>query len=611
MNFEAQRLSKFRRGGKMEGFNGKIARIDLTSKEITVEQPSPDFYRQFLGGRGFIVNYLLKELSQGIDPLGPDNKLIFALGPMTGHPFIGSGRNSIGSKSPLTGGYGETEAGGYWGAELKKAGYDAVIVQGVSEKPVYLWIHDGTIEIRDAANIWGLEVADCRDNIQESLGLKKVRTAIIGPAGENMVRFACVLNDVSHAAGRTGMGAVMGSKKLKAIAVKGSQSPPLARRDDLLAINREMAKNYRELTMHWKYGTGRTMVEYGQNGNLPMRNFTGGQFPGTEKISAVTLYNQYLEKMDGCYVCPIRCKRVVKLEGEVRVDPVYGGPEYETLAALGANCGVDNLETIMKANEYCNRYGLNTISTGVTISFAMECFDKGILTLGDTDGLDLTMGNSAAMITMIGRIARREGLGDLLAEGSRRAAERLGRGTEAFAMHVKGEEIPMHEPRLKQPLGLHYSVHATGADHCTGLHSVSGLDEKSAGKLRGGSLIGNLVNHLGVCKFAPWKMGQFADSLSHITGWDVTPQELTETVDRGVTLMRMFNIREGFTKEDDVLPKRFSETPEDGPLEGIDAEQFSRSRGEFYQLQGWDEDGFPRKSTLKRLGIEWSASLLP
>ena len=595
----------------MQGFNGRIARIDLTLEKVTVEYPSVDFYRQFLGGRGIIVYYLLRELPPNIDPLGPENKLIFALGPLTGHPFIGSGRNSIGSKSPLTGGYGESEAGGTWGAELKKAGYDALIIQGVSAKPVYLWIHDGTVEIRDAVNLWGLNVADCRDQIQQSLDQNNLRTAIIGLAGENMVRYACVLNDISHAAGRAGMGAVMGSKKLKAIAVKGGHAPPLARRDDLREINRKMARNYRELTLHWKYGTGRTMVEYGQNGNLPIRNFKGGRFSGVDKISAVTLYKKYLTKMDGCYGCPVRCKRVVKLAGEVEVDPKYGGPEYETLAALGSNCGIDHLEAVMKANEHCNSYGLDTISTGVAISFAMECFEKGILTLEDTDGLDLSMGNSSAMVLMIGRIAQREGLGNLLAEGTKRAAESLGKGSGAFAMQVKGLEIPMHEPRLKQPLGLHYSIHAAGADHCTGLHSLSALEEKSAEKLTKGSVTGHLVNHLGVCRFVPWKMKQITEALGHITGWEVTPQELTLTVERGLNLMRIFNIREGFTVKDDVLPKRFNETPADSPLNGIDPEQFIRSRGDYYQLQGWDEAGIPRKTTLKRLGIDWAASHLP
>ncbi len=595
----------------MLGFNGRIARIDLTLGKVTEEHPSVDFYRQFLGGRGIIVHYLLNELPPGVDPLGPENKLIFALGPLTGHPFIGSGRNSVGSKSPLTGGYGESEAGGFWGAELKKAGYDALIIQGASRKPVYLWIHDGTVEIRDAVHLWGLKVADCKDQIQRSLEQKNVRTAIIGIAGENMVRYACLLNDVSHAAGRGGMGAVMGSKKLKAIAVKGSQAPPLARRDGLMEMNRWMAGNYRELTLHWKYGTGRTMVEYGQNGNLPIRNFQGGQFSGVDKISAVSLYEKYLTKMDGCYGCPVKCKRVVKLTGEVEVDPQYGGPEYETLAALGSNCGIDHLEAIMKANEHCNSYGLDTISTGVAISFAMECFEKGILKLEDTNGLDLTWGNSSAMLMMIGRIAQRKGLGDLLAEGTKCAAERLGKGSEAFAMEVKGQEIPMHEPRLKQPLGLHYGVHAAGADHCTGSHSLSALEEKSAEKLTGGSVMGHLVNHLGVCKFVPWKMKQITDALGHTTGWNVTAQELTQTVERGITLMRIFNIREGFTAEDDVLPKRFNETPPSSPLKGIDPEQFIRSRGDYYRLHGWNEAGIPRKATLKRLGIDWAASHLP
>ncbi len=595
----------------MKGFNGKIIRIDLTIKKVTVECPSVDFYRQYMGGRGFIVHYLLEELAPGIDPLGPANKLIFALGALTGHPFIGSGRNSVGAKSPLTGGFGESEAGGFWGAEFKKAGYDAVIIQGASEKPVYLWVHDGTVEIRDAIALWGLDVADCREKIQQSLGEKNVRTAIIGLAGENMVRYACILNDVSHAAGRTGMGAVMGSKKLKAIAVKGSQAPLPARRADLMEMNRGMAGNYKELTLHWKYGTGRTMAAYGQNGNLPVRNFKAGQFPGTDKISAVTLYNSYLKRMDGCYGCPIRCKRVVELQGEVTVDPVYGGPEYETLAALGSNCDIDNLETIMKANEYCNRYGLDTISTGVAISFAMECYENGILTMEDTDGLELNMGNDKAMLTMIGRIARREGFGDLLAEGTKRAAERLGKGSEAFAMQVKGVEIPMHEPRLKQSLGLHYSIHPAGADHCTGLHSETALDSKSAEKLCNGSTLRNLANHLGLCMFVPWKMKEINDAIGHITGWEVTPQELRQAVERGLTLSRILNLREGYTADDDVLPERFSETPPNSPLKGIDSELFLRARSDYYHLQGWDEKGIPRKATLKRLGIEWAAKHLP
>ena len=591
----------------MKGFNGKIVRVDLTDRDISIEHPSTDFYRQYIGGRGFIIHHLLNELPGGIDPLGPDNKLIFALGPVTGHPFIGSGRNSIGSKSPLSGGYGESEAGGFWGAELKKAGFDAIIVQGVSEKPIYLWINDGVVEIRDAGDLWGLDVDDTKRNILESLGLRKARTAIIGPAGENQVRYACVLNDIYHAAGRTGMGAVMGSKKLKAIAVKGSESPQVANRKDLLDLNRWMAENYRDLTMMWQYGTGRIMAAGEKSGNLPIRNFRGGPFPGVEKISAITLCENYLEKMEGCYGCPIRCKKTVKLDGPFQVDPVYGGPEYETLAALGSNCDIDNLEAIMKGNELCNRYGLDTISTGTAISFAMECFDNGILTSNDTDGLDLTMGNADAMLELVERIARRKGIGNLLAQGTKRAAEEIGNGAEEFAMQVKGEEIPMHEPRLKQPLGLHYSIHATGADHLTGIHAQAVLDDESAKKLREGSVMGHLVNYLGVCKFVPWETEHVVQAIGYITGWEMTPSELAQVVERGVTLMRLFNIREGFTAKDDILPKRFNTTPKDSPLKGIDPEQFVQSRNDYFQLMGWDEEGIPTKETLGKLGIEWAA----
>ncbi|MCX5819890.1 MAG: aldehyde ferredoxin oxidoreductase family protein [Deltaproteobacteria bacterium] len=594
----------------MQGINGNILRADLTAGKLTVQTFSDDHYRRHLGGRGIIAHTLLTEVPPGIDPFGPENRLIFALGTLTGHPFVGSGRNSVGCKSPLTGGYGESEAGGFWGAELKKAGFEAVVIEGISPKPVYLQIKDGEAEIRDADRLWGLETADTDRAIREELGDRRIRTAVIGPSGEKLVRFACISNDITHVAGRTGMGAVMGSKRLKAIAVRGSHLPEAADPEKLRELNRWMLKNYKEKSKQWRYGTGSDMRGYEANGNMPVRNFQGGRFPGVEKINAQLLCEKYVEKMDHCYGCPIRCKRVVKLQGHFAVDPVYGGPEYETLAAFGSNCGIDDLEALMKAHELCNRYGIDTISTGVAISFAMECVEKGILSREDTDGLDLTFGNAEAMVRMVEQIALRRGLGDLLAEGTRRAAEKIGRGSEAFAMQVKGQELPMHEPRYKQAMGLHYSIHATGADHGTGIHDTEAMAGETGAKLYEKSSSGHLANTLGMCKFVPWSDAQTREAVAYVTGWPATERELMQVVDRGIILARIFNIRDGFSDKDDVLPKRFAETPSGGPLKGINPEAIGEARKTYYRMMGWDEAGMPTLARLAELGIGWASRYL-
>jgi len=590
----------------MKGFNGKIVRINLSSRKITIETPPERFYRQYLGGRGIIVHTLLKEVPPHTDPFAAENKLVFALGPISGHPFVGSGRHSVGCKSPLSGGYGESEAGGYWGAELKKAGFDALIIEGAAATPVYLWVKNGTVQIRDAGNLWGLEAAAAHNALVSELDDGRIRTAVIGPAGEKRVRFSCILHDITHVAGRTGSGAVMGSKNLKAIAVRGARPPQTAAPQKLKEINQDMLKNFKERSKHWIVGTGRGIVSHEKTGNLPIRNFRGGQFPGVENITPQILCENYLEKMAGCYGCPIRCKRVVRMEQPYPVDPIYGCPEYETLAALGSNCGIDDLAAIMKANELCNRYGIDTISTGVVISFAMDLFENNILTPDDTGGLALTFGNAPAMLEMVERIARRSGLGDLLAEGSRRAAEKIGKGAGDFAMQVKGEEIPMHEPRLKQAMAVHYSIHATGADHATGSNDISPLDADSARKLYEKGFTAQLINYLGLCKFVPWNHQEVKAALAAITGWEMESDELMKVVERGITLARIFNIREGFSVKDDTLPKRFAATPPDSPLKGIDPQKLQEAQKSYFRIMGWDEEGVPTPEKLADLQIDWA-----
>jgi aldehyde:ferredoxin oxidoreductase len=616
------------------GYAGRILRVNLTSGVITTEEPQPGFYRQYVGGRGFIVHTLLREVPAGADPLGPENRLVFAAGPITGVPLAGAGRNSVGAKSPLTGGYGEAEVGGYWGAELKHAGFDAIIVEGVAEKPVYLWVHDGQAELRDAAHLWGLDVADTHRRLGEELGDRRVRTAIIGPAGEKLVRFASVINDIAHTAGRTGTGAVMGSKNLKAIAARGRQSVPLADPAGVRALNEWYAEGIKSGEHATQYGTGIGMLGGSLSGNLPTRNFQDGGFPPVEKIDAQALCDAYGIGMDTCYACPRRCKKVIKIDEPWSVDPVYGGPEYETLGAFGSNCYVDDVRAIAKAHELCNRYGMDTLSCGGTIAFAMECFEKGLLTLEDTEGLDLSFGNAAAMVEMVERIARRQGLGDLLAEGSRIASQRIGRGAQEAAIHVKGLEVPMHEPRLKQGLGLHYSVHATGADHMSGVHDTGysqpgrGLGEVEAlgiiepipaglgpSKVRltyTAGLWRQLSNHLGFCVFIRFSAAQQQEALSAITGWKTSFWELMKAAERGMALMRIFNLREGFTSADDQLPKRFFTPQPTGGLAGVvvDPEELARAQKLYYGMLGWDEDGVPTEARLAELGIEWAGEYL-
>ena len=484
------------------GYHRRILRVNLTDGQITVETPDDVFYRRYLGGAGFVAYYLLKEVPPDTDPLGPENRLIFACGPLTGAPLAGSGRNAIGARSPLTGAMGESEVGGFWGAELKAAGFDAIIVEGQAASPVYLWVHDGgsagdlrptvgdlrpTAELRDAAHLWGLENKPAHTAIREELGEQRARIALCGPAGEKLVRYAAILADLKHAAGRTGLGAVMGSKKLKAIAVRGTGKLPLADPTQVGALARWMRNNYRDLMGKFPdLGTGISTVPYNRSGALPVRNFRDGHLDGADVLGREGLAEHVVIRMESCYACVVGCKKVASLDEPYPVDPAYGGTEYETATSLGSNCGVTDVYAVTKASERCNALGLDTISAGGTIAFAMECFEEGLLTTENTGGLDLRFGNAEVMLQLLELIAARQGIGDLLAEGSKRAAERIGvgkvklppqlwggprggGGAERFAVHVKGQEMPYHDPRIQHGLGLGYAVSYTGADH---MHNV-------------------------------------------------------------------------------------------------------------------------------------------
>jgi aldehyde:ferredoxin oxidoreductase len=614
------------------GYSGKLLRVNLESGDVGVEQPDAAYYERYLGGRGIIMHTLLTEVPAKADPLGAENKLVFAMGLLTGHRLIGSGRCSVGAKSPLTGACGESEAGGWWGAELRRAGYDGIIIEGIAQKPVYLWIHDDKVEIRDAAKIWGAEIRQAMEWFQEDIGEKKYRTALIGEAGEKMVSYANIMVDCRSAFGRCGMGAVMGSKRLKGVVVKGSQHPTAADNDKIIELNRIMKGKYKTSPFE-EYGTGGAMDAFEAVGNLPIRNYGGGQFPGVENISAVTVMREYGTGMEGCFNCPIRCKKKIRIEDAPwQIDSSYGGPEYETLVSFGSNLLIDDLKAICKAHEICNRFGLDTISAGATIAWAMECFENGLLSSEAVDGLQLNFGNAEVMIQLLEKIARRQGLGNLLAQGSKKAAEKISKDSIKYAMQVKGLEIPYHEPRLNQGLSLHYSIHAAGPDHITGpidnalpalmdnwdrIHLAENLPptELSPRKARMTYELGlykHMPNYLGVCSFVPWNIAELKDAVAAISGWPVTTWKLMKAVERGMTLMRIFNLREGFTQDDDKLPQRFHTAPQKGPLKGvrIDPHAHREAREIYYQMMGWNQDGVPTRACLTALDLEWAAPYL-
>ena len=611
------------------GFHNRLLVVDLTSRHTEIREPGETFFRTVFGGWGLIANTLLESGAERVDPFDPGNPLVFAPGVTTGAPVPGSGRHAVGARSPLTGGFGEADVGGFWGTELKRAGWDGVIITGRSETPVYLWIRDDTVEIRDAGHLWGQETAPAQQMIRDELDAPKARVAQCGIAGENLVRYACVIHDVNRAAGRCGLGAVMGSKNLKAVAVRGTGTVPVADPDKL----RELMGSVNELYEHFKnfraHGTGGNVSRLQEAGQLPTRNFQNATFDGADKICGTRVSESYLVGTDTCTACPIGCKRKVRAEGTYNVDPVYGGPEYESIAALGSICEVDDLEAILYANQLCNAYGLDTISTGVTIAWAMEAFDRGLLTVEDTGGVAVRFGDAEAMVAMVEAIARRDGFGNLLAEGSLRAARTIKRGTEAFAVQSRGQEAPMHDPRVKFALGIGYATSPTGADHMHNIHdtyfesdgmmarlAIMGIHEKGLPFTDLGPKKVRLavyeiawrtfINCIGLCMFMPYGRDRTVEMIRAVTGWDTNLFELMKAGERALAMARVFNARAGFTAADDRHHPRFAEPLGSGPHKGshIDADDLQEAMDLYYAMAGWDkETGAPTQAKLYELGL--------
>lgn len=619
--------------GALYGYTGTILRVDLTTGAITREELSEPIRLRYLGGTGIISYFLWKELPAGIDPLGPENKLIVATGPVTGTPIMGSGRHSVGTKSPLTGTIALSQVGEYWGTEIKRAGYDVVIIEGKSGRPVYLYIDNDKVEIRDAAHLWGQETRETQQAIRRETGSDNVRVMLIGPGGEKLVRYACIMSGLYDAAGRGGLGAVMGSKNFKAIAVRGSSKVRVADSVKLGELRHRVAddvKNIKILQGWHEAGTGFDMDVGLMSGDTPVRNWRDGDFPGIGNITAITLRDTIGAGMDGCFACSIRCKKKAKFDEPYSVDPAYGGPEYESLASLGTNLGIDDLKAIVKGNEICNAASLDVISAGGVIAFCMECYERGILTKESTDGIELKWGNADVMLECLRHIARREGFGDVLAEGISRVAAWVGNNAGEFAMQVKGLDPGQHEPRLMPSMGLGFMVNPHGADHCCNVHDTKfafkpgmrsmhslgfhdpvpeeEIGPRKVALFKAEHLRQVLLDCLAMCHLAsvPVDMPTMAEIVNAVTGWRTGAMELARIAERVMTVARLFNLREGFTDEDDRLPPRFFVPKTSGALaeRALDPEAMEHAKRYYYTLMGWDSRGVPLPERIEELYIE-------
>lgn len=621
-----------------------VYHIDLTRGRVEIQTLDEDVYRRYPGGSALAAYLLMREIPKGVDPLGPDNVLVMAVSPLTGLAISGQSRMTACARSPLTGAIGDSQCGGFFPAEMRSAGADAVVFTGKSPEPVYLWLHDGTAELRPATPLWGKVTGEVDRILKKEVGDDKAEIAQIGPAGENKVRFAAIMNMANRANGRTGMGAVMGSKNLKAVVVRGTKPPKPAVPEKF----RELIKRLKELQaanpgIEWfgQYGTAGVLGIQNKMGGQPTRNYTEGTFDEAGRIDGTTMVKTILKERDTCYACVVKCKRVVEVrDPELEVDPVYGGPEYETLTFFGSMCGVGDLKLLARASMDANKYGMDTISCGATIAWAMEATAKGLL---DDQGLGLAFGDGRSVLRAIEAIALRTGVGDLLAEGSVRAAQRLGPAAMDLTVHVKGQELPAHMPQHKRSLGLIYAVNPFGADHQSSEHDSmlktkpESLHRKRIGELGDFPALDlrdlsddkvrfayrtqcfySALDTLGLCQFVwgpSWQLYGPSDTVDLVragTGWDATLDEILTAGERRIHLLRAFNAREGIGKHADTLPKKmFRPLEGQGPTAGValTPEEFERARESYYRLAGMDPaTGYSTKEKLAALGLEWTAS---
>ncbi len=563
------------------GYMGKVLFVDLSKGTVVEEQPDISLYRDFIGGYGLGARIIYSRQKPGADPLGPDNILGFIPGPLTGTLVPTASRYAVVGKSPLTGGWGDANSGGDFGPFLKMSGYDAVFVSGISPKPVYILTDNGKAEIKDASALWGKDAYETEDTLMAEYG-KQSRVACIGPAGEMKSLIACVMTDRGSAAGRSGLGAVMGSKKLKAVVARGTMTVPVADKESLEKQRAEQIKVWQTpgppfgvslIERQHKYGTSAITYNSIHSGDTPIKNWGG---VGIIDIPDKSVFHpdvvaQRVARLSGCWHCPIACKAVLKEgEGDYKYAAGSRRPEYETAASFGGCCGNSNIEAIAMANDICNRAGLDTISAGTTIAFAIECFENGILTKKDTDGIELRWGDHKAMIAMTEKLARRQGLGDILADGVKAAAERIGRGAEKYAVHIAGQEVGMHDPKLVSPRGG-FNMASYVMDATPGRHTA-GFGPSSFGK--------HITNSCGVCYTgfgfggAPDTPARLAGYMTAVTGMQFTPETMLKAGERIANMRHAFNLREGINQLKWYVHPRIVGKPPltAGPLAGVTAE---------------------------------------
>lgn len=605
------------------GYAGRVLHVDLSSGKTQVEPLNEDYAKKYIGGIGLGIRMWLDNSKAGVDPFSPENPLILVTGPIAGTmwPTGGNGHAFV-SKSPQSFGVGEAKAHGSFGTELKRAGYDAVVLKGKAEKPVYVWIDDDAVQLLDASRLMGKSPSETEDAIREELGDYYIRVASIGVAGEKLSRMACVINDKTRACGRTGMGAVMGSKNVKAIAVRGTRDITVAKPDEFMEYVKEFhermkgpaAQKYRTL------GTPENVLVHNSLSCMPTRNFNNSRFEGAEKVSGEVLNDKYLAKIIGCSSCAMRCEHMcVVAEGPYK--NTMTRMEYETLWALGPYCGVDRLDAIIKGMELTNYYGLDSISAGVTIGFAMDCYERGLLRQDQLDGIDARFGNAEAMVQLVEKIGKREGVGELLADGVKVASEKIGNGAEKLAAHIKGVETTGYDLRCLKTAALGFAVSFRGADH--NRHGAYAFDvkgkvnrlvaEKGRGKMvRDMEDIYNLIDSFVVCKFSRGtyykELPDMAKLYTLVTGIDVTPEELKRCGERIQNAARLFNIREGLGRKDDTLPWKVMHDPipDEGPAKGafVTQAELDLLLDDYYESRGWTKQGVPTVEKLKELGMD-------
>jgi aldehyde:ferredoxin oxidoreductase len=613
--------------------------VDLTNKKIKTEEIPELLFKRYLGGNTLGLYYLLKEQRGGIDPLSPEAMLVFMTSFLTGTPGPGLSRYSIVGKSPLTGGYGETEAGGWWGPELKFAGYEGIIFTGKADEPVYLSIRDDEAELKSAKKSWGLKLREASAAIKDELGDPKTRVALIGEAGEKMSSYACVINELKHSSGRLGMGAVMGSKNLKAIAVRGTNRKlPLYDEERAKSIVRETSDQFKEIPNTFpKFGTMRGVRMTQEVGVLPTFNWQMGVFEDFENLAETTYMNTILKSTGTCYRCPISCKRESEItEGPYQVQPEYGGSEYETTASFGSICGVNDLKPISAAHQKCQEYGIDTISPGVTIAWVMECYEKGLIKKEQLDGLEMNFGNADNMLALLKKMCTFDGVGKILTKGFKAAIEHFGDETAKYAMHVKNSPLPAHDPRGKAGLSLAYALPSAGPDHMEVQHDhvtateggaalyeaigilepleATDLSSKKVRQFFSNQALYNGYNAVGICYFCvrpngPFTINYLVEYMRAITGWEsMSLWNLVKIGEKHSTMSRIFNLREGIKAEDDCLPERLFQPLEGGgPCAGnfIDKATFKKAVKTYYAFNLWDSDGVPTEECLYQHELDW------